>query len=70
MFYQTHKSSGLTQRNLTPGSHQQMTAKVSNSRPDIASSTEPPSKEGELHCYKCGQKGHIKPQYPKLKGKQ
>ena len=29
-----------------------------------------PSKEGELNCYKCGQKGHIKPQCPKLKGKQ
>ena len=27
-------------------------------------------KEGELWCYKCGQKGHIKPQCPKLKGKQ
>ena len=27
-------------------------------------------KEGELHCNECGQKGHIKPQCPKLKGKQ
>ena len=29
-----------------------------------------PPKEGELRCYECGQKGHIKPQCPKLKGKQ
>ena len=27
-------------------------------------------KEGELRCYECGQKGHIKPQCLKLKGKQ
>ena len=26
-----------------------------------------PSKEGELKCYKCGQKGHMQPQCPKLK---
>ena len=26
-----------------------------------------PSKEGELKCYKCGQKGHIRPQCPKLR---
>ena len=29
-----------------------------------------PQKIGELRCYEWGQKGHIKPQYPKLKGKQ
>ena len=29
-----------------------------------------PLKEGELRCYECGQKGHITPQCPKLKGKQ
>ena len=29
-----------------------------------------PLKEGELRCYECGQKGHIKPQCLKLKGKQ
>ena len=29
-----------------------------------------PVKEGELYCYKCGKKGHIKPQCPKIKGKQ
>ena len=26
-----------------------------------------PSKESELKCYKCGQKGHIRPQCPKLR---
>ena len=26
-----------------------------------------PSKEGELKCYKCGQKGHMQPQCPKLR---
>ena len=25
-----------------------------------------PSKEGELKCYECGQKGHMRPQCPKL----
>ena len=28
-----------------------------------------PSKEGELKCYECGQKGHLRPQCPKLKGR-
>ena len=27
-----------------------------------------PSKEGELKCYECGQKGHMRPQCPKLRG--
>ena len=26
-----------------------------------------PSKEGELKCYKCGQKGHMQPQCPRLR---
>ena len=26
-----------------------------------------PSKEGELKCYECGQKGHMRPQCPKLR---
>ena len=26
-----------------------------------------PSKEGELKCYECGQKGHMQPQCPKLR---
>ena len=25
------------------------------------------SKEGELKCYECGQKGHMRPQCPKLR---
>ena len=36
----------------------------------IAAGIKSPLKEGELRCYKCGQKGHIKSQCPKLKGKQ
>ena len=27
-----------------------------------------PLKEGELKCYECGQKGHMQPQCPKLRG--
>ena len=70
MFYQLQRTTGPTQRNLKPVSHPQTSAKVSNSRPHIPSSMGTPSKEGELHCYECGQKGHIKPQCPKVKGKQ
>ena len=70
MFYQAQKTSGLTQRNLKPISHPQMTAKASNSCPHVTSGMGAPLKEGELHCYKCEQKGNIKPQCPKLKGKQ
>ena len=47
-----------------------MTVKASNSRPQVANNAGAPPKEGELRCYECGQKGHIKPQCPKLKGKQ
>ena len=36
----------------------------------ITAGIEAPPKEGKLKCYKCGQKGHFKPQYSKLKGKQ
>ena len=32
--------------------------------------TDTPLKEAELRCYECGQKVHINPQCPKLKGKQ
>ena len=28
-----------------------------------------PSKEGELRCYECGQKGHVRPQCPKLRSR-
>ena len=27
-----------------------------------------PLKEGELKCYECGQKGHMRPQCPKVRG--
>ena len=29
-----------------------------------------PLKEGELKCYKCGQKGHMQPQCPKLRSQR
>ena len=48
MFYQTYKTTGLTQRNHTPVSCPQTTAKASNSHPHITSSTGAPPKEGEL----------------------
>ena len=70
MIYQSYKTAGHTQRNHTLVSCPQTTAKASNSCPHITSSTATPLKEGELRCYECGQKGHIKPQCPKLKGKQ
>ena len=70
MFYQQQKTSGPVQRNLKPVSHPQTTAKASNSCLHVPSGTGTPSKEGELHCYECAQKGHIKPQCPKLKCKQ
>ena len=49
-----------------------MQVKASNHHlhiPNITGTYAPP-KEGELRCYDCGQKGHIKPQCPRLKGKQ
>ena len=46
--------------------------KASSFRPHVpnVTGTDTPLKEGELRCYECGQKGHIKPQCLKLKGKQ
>ena len=29
-----------------------------------------PLKEGELECYECGQKGHMRPQCPKLRSRR
>ena len=69
-FYQAQKITGPTQRNLKLVSHPQTTVKASNSHPNIPNGMGTPLKKGELCCYKCGQKGHIKPQCPKLKGKQ
>ena len=70
MFYPAYKPVGNMQRNHTPVSHPQTTAKANNSRPQATNTAGAPPKEGELRCYECGQKGHIKPQCPKLKGKQ
>ena len=61
MFYQPQKTTGPTQRSLKPVSCPQMTVKVRNSHPHIPSGMGTPS-------FECGQKGHIKPQCPKLKG--
>ena len=54
------------------GSKPPIQMKSSSFRPHVPNITgaETPLKEGELRCYECGQKGHIKPQCPKLKGKQ
>ena len=70
MFYQPQRTIGSIQRNPKPVSRPEMAVKVSNSHPHIPSGTGTPLKEGELCCYESGQKGHIKPQCPKLKGKQ
>ena len=48
MFYPAYKMAGHTQRNHTPVSCPQTTAKASNSHPHVASSTGAPPKEGEL----------------------
>ena len=49
-----------------------MSLRASSSHPHVpvTAGNEAPPKEGELKCYECGWKGHIKPQCPKLKGKQ
>ena len=39
----------------------------SNTHKILEISDKQPSKEGELKCYKCGQKGHMQPQCPKLR---
>ena len=38
----------------------------SNTRKIPETTGKQPSKEGELKCYECGQKGHMQPQCPKL----
>ena len=46
----------------------QPTQKTSSNTHKIPETTgKQPSKEGELKCYKCGQKGHMRPQCPKLR---
>ena len=59
MFYQPQTMTEPTQRNLKLVFHPQLAAKVSNSCPHVPNGMETPLKEGELCCYKCGQKGHI-----------
>ena len=39
----------------------------SNTRKKPETTGKQPSKEGELKCYECGQKGHMRPQCPKLR---
>ena len=39
----------------------------SNTRKIPETTGQQPLKEGELKCYKCGQKGHFQPQCPKLR---
>ena len=39
----------------------------SNTRKISETTGKQPSKEGELKCYECGQKGHMQPQCPKLR---
>ena len=41
----------------------------SNTRKIPETTGKQPSKEGELKCYECGQKGHMRPQCPKLKSR-
>ena len=42
--------------------------KMSNNTRKIPETTgKQPLKEGELKCYECGQKGHMRPQCPKLR---
>ena len=70
----SHKSIGFICRSSksTTGSKPLVTMKASgfcHQVPNVTG-TDTPHKEGELRCYECGQKGHIKPQCPKLKGKQ
>ena len=39
----------------------------SNTRKIPETTGKQPSKEGKLKCYECGQKGHMRPQCPKLR---
>ena len=45
--------------------------KTSNNTRKIPETTgKQPLKEGKLKCYKCGQKGHMRPQCPKLRSQR
>ena len=54
------------------GSKPPLQTKASSLCPHVPNITgiDTPLKEGKWRCYECGQNGHIKPQCPKLKGKQ
>ena len=74
MFNPSHKSSGFMSRpnKSVAGSKPPIQTKSTSFHqhvPNITGTNTPP-KEGELRCFECEQKGHIKPQCPKLKGKQ
>ena len=42
----------------------------SNTRKIPETTGKQPLKEGELKCYECGQKGHMRPQCPKLRSRR
>ena len=42
----------------------------SNTRKIPETTGKQPSKEGKLKCYECGQKGHMRPQCPKLRSRR
>ena len=42
----------------------------SNTRKIPETTGKQPSKEGELKCFECGQKGHMQPQCPKLRSRR
>ena len=42
----------------------------SNTRKIPETTGKQPLKEGKLKCYKCGQKGHMRPQCPKLRSRR
>ena len=42
----------------------------SNTRKIPETTCKQPLKEGKLKCYECGQKGHMRPQCPKLRSRR
>ena len=72
MFNQQQKNTGFVHKSSKPMLRSQFPLKANSNCTHVPTTagTGAPSKEGELRCYECGQKGHIKPQCPKFKGKQ